>query len=218
MKKNMKKILALLLTASMTLGMTFTVSATEANQQNTEEQQDTESVVSDESAEKQDSDSGAAEQVVSEEPTEDSEAEAAVTASTIESKPADGTTKDQPFKAGTGGSQNFRIPAMVTLSDGTIVAATDARWDTTTDGHGLDTIVSRSKDGGATWNYTFANYLGDNGNVSNSNSTAFIDPALTVTADDTIYMLVDLYPAGGIISSISQGTGYNSAGKLMLST
>ncbi len=47
MKKNMKKILALLLTASMTLGMTFTVSATEANQQNTEEQQDTESVVSD---------------------------------------------------------------------------------------------------------------------------------------------------------------------------
>lgn len=30
MKKNMKKILALLLTASMTLGMTFTVSATEA--------------------------------------------------------------------------------------------------------------------------------------------------------------------------------------------
>lgn len=216
MKKNMKKILALLLTASMTLGMTFTVSATEANQQNTEEQQDTESVVSDESAEKQDS--GAAEQVVSEEPTEDSEAEAAVTASTIESKPADGTTKAQPFKAGTGGSQNFRIPAMVTLSDGTIVAATDARWDTTTDGHGLDTIVSRSKDGGATWNYTFANYLGDNGNVSNSNSTAFIDPALTVTADDTIYMLVDLYPAGGIISSISQGTGYNSAGKLMLST
>ena len=45
MKKNMKKILALLLTASMTLGMTFTASATEANQQNTEEQQDTESVV-----------------------------------------------------------------------------------------------------------------------------------------------------------------------------
>ena len=215
MKKNMKKILALLLTASMTLGMTFTVSATEANQQNTEEQQDTESVVSDESAEKQDS--GAAEQVVSEEPTEDSEAEAAVTASTIESKPADGTTKDQPFKAGTGGSQNFRIPAMVTLSDGTIVAATDARWNTTSDGYGLDTIVSRSTDGGATWNYTFANYLGDNGNVSNSNSTAFIDPALTVTADDTIYMLVDLYPAGVFISSISQGTGYNSAGKLMLS-
>ena len=31
MKKNMKKILALLLTASMTLGMTFTASATEAS-------------------------------------------------------------------------------------------------------------------------------------------------------------------------------------------
>lgn len=218
MKKNMKKILAVLLAVSMTLGTTLTVSATEAALPSSEEQQDTETVVSDETAEEQEQDSETVTENVSDEPAEASEADVATPASTVGNKPADGTTDGQPFAAGTGGSQNFRIPAMVTLSNGTIVAATDARWDTTSDGYGLDTIVSRSTDGGATWNYTFANYLGDNGNVSNSNSTAFIDPALTVTADDTIYMLVDLYPAGGIISSISNGTGYNSDGKLMLST
>lgn len=217
MKKNMKKILAVLLAASMTLGTTLTVSATEAALPSSEEQQDTETVVSDETAEEQEQDSETVTENVSDEPAEASEADVATPASTVGNKPADGTTDGQPFATGTGESQNFRIPAMVTLSNGTIVAATDARWDTTTDGYGLDTIVSRSTDGGEIWNYTFANYFGDNGNVSNSNSTAFIDPALTVTADDTIYMLVDLYPAGGIISNISNGTGYNSAGKLMLS-
>lgn len=87
-------------------------------------------------------------------------------------RPDEGVTQGQPFAAGTGGSAKFRIPAMVTLDDGTVVAATDARWNTTGDGGGLDTIVSRSTDNGATWNYTFANYLGDNGNVWNGSSTA----------------------------------------------
>ena len=41
-------------------------------------------------------------------------------------KPADGTTKKQPFLAGTGGSTNFRIPGLVTLNDGTLVASSDA--------------------------------------------------------------------------------------------
>lgn len=131
-------------------------------------------------------------------------------------KPADGQTTGQPFAAYTGGSQYFRIPALVTLSDGTLVAASDARWNTTEDAYGLDTIVSRSSDKGATWNYTFANYLGDNGNVRNGDSTAFIDPALAVTKDDTIYMLVDLYPHGGVITSIKNGTGYDTNGHLKL--
>lgn len=72
-------------------------------------------------------------------------------------KPQDGVTHDQPFAPGTGESQKFRIPGMVTLNDGTIVAATDARYNQSVDGGGLDTIVSRSKDNGKTWNYTYAN-------------------------------------------------------------
>ena len=135
-------------------------------------------------------------------------------------KPADGTTKKQPFLAGTGGSTNFRIPGLVTLNDGTLVASSDARWNGGGDGGGLDTIVSRSTDNGKTWSYTFANYLGDNGNVHNNGSTAFIDPALT-TDGGTVYMAADLYPAGTALNSASYApktghTGYDSQHRLVL--
>ena len=138
-------------------------------------------------------------------------------------KPADGTTTKEPFPQGTGGSNSFRIPSLVTLSDGTLVAAADARWNTTYDGGGLDTIVSRSSDGGANWNYTFANYLGDNGNKYNgSSSTCFIDPAMAVTSDNTIYMLVDLYPYGIALNGSgntapSTEKGFDDNGRLLLS-
>lgn len=111
--------------------------------------------------------------------------------------PGNGTVSGTPFVTGTAGSSSYRIPAMVTLSDGTIVAAADARWNSTYDGGGNDTLVARSTDNGSTWSYSFANYFGDNGNVyDGSSSTAFIDPALAVAADDTVYMMVNLYPYG----------------------
>ena len=147
----------------------------------------------------------------------------AVPASEVESKPADGTTIGEPFSKGTAGSSSFRIPSLVTLSDGTLVAAADARWNTTYDGGGLDTIVSRSSDDGANWNYTFANYLGDNGNEYNgSDSTCFLDPAMAVTSDDTIYMLVDLYPYGVALNGEGHTTpttakGFDGQGHLLLS-
>lgn len=131
---------------------------------------------------------------------EDSNDEIATASVITGTKPANGTTQGQPFPAGTAGSQMFRIPAMVTLSNGAIVAATDARWNNSGDGGGLDTIVSYSTDQGTNWNYTFANYLGDNDNTYNPESTAFIDPALA-TDGQTVYMLVDLFPAGYAINS-----------------
>ena len=147
----------------------------------------------------------------------------AVTASAATTaKPANGTTTAAPFPKGTAGSNSFRIPALVTLSDGTLVAAADARWNTTYDGGCLDTIVSRSVNNGSTWSYSFANYLGDNGNTYNgSGSTAFIDPALAVTADDTIYMLCDLYPYGIALNGSGNtapttSKGFDSQGRLLL--
>lgn len=134
-------------------------------------------------------------------------------------RPANGTTSGQPFPSGTAGSTNFRIPAMVTLNDGTIVTACDARWDTTEDGGGLDTLVSYSRDNGATWNYTMANYLGDNGNIHNTSSTAFIDPSLA-TDGSTVYMLVDLFPYGIALNGANQQpsteTGFDANGRLIL--
>lgn len=148
---------------------------------------------------------------------------AGVTTGTTDTKPENGTTTGAPFQKGTGGSNSFRIPALVTLSNGNLVAAADARWNTTFDGGGLDTIVARSINNGETWNYTFANYLGDNGNAYNgSQSTAFIDPALAVASDDTIYMLCDLYPYGVALNGNgktvpSADVGFDANGKLLLS-
>ena len=90
----------------------------------------------------------------------------------------------------------YQIPysALTTAADGTLVAATDIRWDKCGDGGGIDTVVSRSTDDGENWSYTVANYLGDNGNKFNYYSSAFIDAAL-VTKGDAIYMACDLYPA-----------------------
>ena len=136
-------------------------------------------------------------------------------------KPADGRTVGQPFPSGMGGSFSFRIPAMVALSDGTLVAAADARWNTCYDGGGLDTVVSRSADNGATWNYTFANFLGDHGNAYSGKASCFIDPSLAAAADDTVYMLCDLYPGGVALNGQKEiwprlDVGFNEKGKLLL--
>ena len=121
-------------------------------------------------------------------------------------------------------SSSYRIPAMVTLDDGTIVAVADIRWNTTYDGGGLDNLVARSTDGGVTWSYTVANYLGDNGNQYNgASSTAFLDPNLVVGADGkTVYMLVDLYPYGVALNGSghtqpTENVGFNDGGYLLLS-
>ena len=135
----------------------------------------------------------------------------------MQTKPADGESAYTPFDAGVGESDHFRIPALVTTKSGKLVAAADARWDGTGDGYGLDTIVAYStpKYSGDVWKYTYANYLGDNGNKINSSSTAFIDPALAV-AGNTIYMLVDLFPGGVMISNTQKGTGFDAQGHLLL--
>ena len=134
-------------------------------------------------------------------------------------KPENGTTTDQPFKSNTAGSKYFRIPAMVTLDSGRIVAAADARWNHTGDAAGLDTLVSYSDDNGKNWHYTMANYLGDNGNVMNKASTAFIDPALATDGKD-VWMLVDLFPGGrGLNSSEAAPKGemaFDKSGNVLL--
>ena len=145
-----------------------------------------------------------------------------VTVSTKE-KPADGiTTNGQPFpeRFENGNAYCYRIPGIVTLADGTVVAMADARWNTWADCGGLDTIISASKDNGKTWSYTYANYLGDNGDIYNPWSTTFIDPAIA-TDGETVYMIADLFPAGvstmanGYASQAGSG-GFHPNGKLML--
>ena len=227
MKKTKKRFLALLLTLTMVLSMGMQTFAAETDSESDIRTQDiqteTETGTEDNTADVPDGSEGqdTEEAATSEEDgaaVQSDDTEPAVRGN-VSDKPADGQTSGQPFTAGTGGSQNFRIPAMVTLDDGTIVAAADARWDTTADAGGLDTIVARSSDNGANWSYTFANYLGDNGNTYVKASTTFIDPALA-TDGSTIYMLVDLFPGGVALNSSNQkpaaAAAFDEQGQLKL--
>ena len=134
-----------------------------------------------------------------------------------------GTNASQPFPTSVIGNGHYRIPAFITTSNGTLVAAADARWhswDTTDDNGDIDTIVSVSKDNGANWTYTFANYI-DNGDTTDYGAATFIDPALAYDGE-TIYMIVDLYPGQSgetnCTGSSKTGTGYDSNGNLLLGT
>lgn len=72
---------------------------------------------------------------------------------------AEHVTQNQPFAERTAGSQYFRIPAFIVTQKGNLLAAADARYSTTGDGGGLDTIASVSTDNGKTWNYSFPLYF-----------------------------------------------------------
>ena len=141
-------------------------------------------------------------------------------------RPADSSTTNQPFPSGTAGSTYFRIPAITTLSNGNLVAAADARWNDIYDKGNIDTLVSVSKDNGANWNYTFANYIDDGGNTFNISAATFIDPAMavkTVNGVETIYMVTDLFPgqASGstmCIHAALYGTGMSEDGHLLVSS
>jgi len=55
------------------------------------------------------------------------------------------------FEAGQGGYVTYRIPGMVTLGDGTILAYAEARKDGTGDWADIDIVLRRSSDAGVTW-------------------------------------------------------------------
>lgn len=134
--------------------------------------------------------------------------------------PADGTVSGAPFVSGSP-SSNYRIPGIVTLKDGSLVAVADARWNAYADGGGNDVIVSRSTDNGATWRYHMLNYFGDNGDWFNKGSTSFCDSAIA-TDGQNVYVLSTFFPAGYAINSSSGNNrpvaenAFDNAGRLKL--
>ncbi len=82
------------------------------------------------------------------------------------------------FKQNTAGSLHYRIPALITAADGSLVAAADKRWDALNDlaAH-LDVVVTRSTDNGKTWSAPIT--------IAGANTTTgYGDPALVV---DNVY-------------------------------
>ena len=118
-----------------------------------------------------------------------------------------GTVEDQPFASGTGGSYYFRIPSLITLENGWLMAAADARYNTTGDGGGLDTIVSISKDGGETWEYSFPIYFPDSDGYVGRAATTIIDPVLIQGEDGKVYLMADVNPTGMTTLYATPGRG-----------
>ncbi len=94
-----------------------------------------------------------------------------------------GMITGQPFAFGNGGSQFFRIPAIFTLDNGSILAAADARYTTTEDGGGHDTMLCISQDNGETWEYSFPLYFPDSNGYDSTNATTIIDPIVAQGTD-----------------------------------
>lgn len=119
-------------------------------------------------------------------------------------------TYAEPFASGTGGSKTFRIPGLICLENGDLVATADARWENSSDGGGLDTIASVSSDGGKTWNYSFPMYFADSKGYAGSRATTIIDPGVVEGPDGTVYCFADVNPTGSttLYKTIGVGTGY----------
>lgn len=125
---------------------------------------------------------------------------------------AEHVTQNQPFAERTAGSQYFRIPAFIVTQKGNLLAAADARYSTTGDGGGLDTIASVSTDNGKNWNYSFPLYFPDSDGYIGNTATTIIDPALVQGKDGEIYCIADVNPTGvttmGGYKAPGEGTGY----------
>lgn len=127
----------------------------------------------------------------------------------------------KPFAAGTGvGSNYYRIPAVLTTQDGSVLAAIDARFGGTFDSpNNLDTAVSRSEDHGKTWSpsqlaLSFQDWVDSRlilkeGAQAAQNSASAIDPSLLQDLETgRVFALVDAFPHGIGIKNVQQGSGY----------
>lgn len=158
------------------------------------------------------------------------EAQAAASATaplpSVSSRALSGTTAGQPFVSNqTGNSQHYRIPSIITLDNGWLLAGADARWGVYGDSpENLDGLVSISKDGGKTWEWElvneFVDYPSQNGGHK-GNIASFIDPTFIQGGDGTVYMMADAWPAGtgiwGTGGASCQSTGFDENGNLLIS-
>ncbi len=118
---------------------------------------------------------------------------------------------ETPFEANTKNSELFRIPAILTLNDGSVMAAADIRYNHGGDSpNNLDTLVAVSANGYNEWQYNKINYFDDYADdVTKADSASFIDSALGQSKKTgRVFIVTDAYPAAGGVNNSAQGSGY----------
>jgi len=122
-------------------------------------------------------------------------------------------TYDQPFDAGQLGSERYRIPAILTLNDGSVLAAADMRY-----GHGsdspnnIDVVVAKSADGYTNWEYNVINHFDDYADgVTATASASFIDSAIAQSKETgRIFIVSDAWTSEGGYPTGKRGTGFTT--------
>ena len=116
----------------------------------------------------------------------------------------------QPFDKGTMGSETYRIPAILTLSNGSVMAAADMRYAHGSDSpNNIDTLIAVSDDGYSPWKYKVVNYFDDYADsYTEKESASFIDTALVQTKSGRILMLTDVWTSGGGYMTVKKGSGF----------
>ncbi len=117
---------------------------------------------------------------------------------------------EQPFVKNTQGSESFRIPGLLTLQNGSVLASVDMRYSHASDSpNNLDTLVAVSPDGYTNWTHTVVNRFDDYPDgVTNKNSASFIDPAVIQSKETgRIFLLCDAFPSGIGSAASEPGSG-----------
>ena len=129
------------------------------------------------------------------------------------------------FYAGDATKSNyFRIPSLLALYSGTVIAAADARYGGTHDAKSkINTAFAKSTDGGKTWGQPtlplkFDDYVAKNidwprdsvgKNVQIQGSASYIDPVLLEDKEThRVFLFADMMPAGIGSSNASVGSGF----------
>lgn len=119
-----------------------------------------------------------------------------------------------PYAAGTADSKLFRIPAILTLKSGRILACADVRYGNGTDDPAnIETAIRYSDDNGKTWSdVKFVNSFEDmehaDHNKAIPKSASFCDSAICEAEDNVIYHMCDACPAFmGLWSAGTYGKG-----------
>lgn len=117
---------------------------------------------------------------------------------------------ETPFTSGTLGSKTYRIPALYTLADGSVIAGADMRYDHGSDSpNNIDTAIAISADGLNGWQYKVVNHFDDYADgYTEPGSASFIDSAIVQSPSGRIFLLTDVFPSdGGFLQSL-KGSGY----------
>lgn len=129
---------------------------------------------------------------------------------------------DNPFARGTAnGSTTFRIPGLITLKNGDMLAVADARNGGVADHGGHDTVASVSSDGGATWYWSIPLKFPDSATFSafdtsnkQTNASTLIDPLVVQGSDGTVYCTTNVFPGGvsAYAGNVGAGSGFVTVG------